>query len=135
MDDDEGRNYSLYYYDKLFGLKHPSKKDAERVGAGEESIVDRTRRLFYVCCSRARRISSSPTSRKTPNSLLRRSANRDCSRLIRLGRLMPADSVPLSGRALTARCPLLGQLISRRRRSIEFSKAWDSHQHSQARTA
>jgi len=54
VDDDEGRGFTQYSYDKLFGLKTLSKKDTEHVNAGEESILDRTRRLFYVCCSRAR---------------------------------------------------------------------------------
>lgn len=53
LDDDEGR-YNLYSYDKLFNLRPLSKADSANIEEGKDSILDRTRRLFYVCCSRAR---------------------------------------------------------------------------------
>jgi len=52
LDDELGR-FSQYSYDTLFGLKEPSKPKTE-AGAQKDDIVTRTRRLFYVCCSRAR---------------------------------------------------------------------------------
>jgi DNA helicase II / ATP-dependent DNA helicase PcrA len=54
LDDVEG-NYSMFSYDKLLGLKSLSQTDVERAAAGEDTVLDRTRRLLYVCASRARR--------------------------------------------------------------------------------
>ncbi|WP_293717259.1 UvrD-helicase domain-containing protein [Stenotrophomonas sp. UBA7606] len=51
--DDEEANYRQYSYGKYFGYTETSKSDEEHIAAGEESVLDRTRRLFYVCCSRA----------------------------------------------------------------------------------
>jgi DNA helicase II / ATP-dependent DNA helicase PcrA len=34
-------------------VKEPSKRDIENVRDGKETAVERTRRLFYVCCTRA----------------------------------------------------------------------------------
>jgi len=53
LDDDEGR-YSLYSYDKFLGLKDLSSTDVENQSKGVDSAIERTRRLFYVCVSRAR---------------------------------------------------------------------------------
>ena len=52
LDDEEGR-HNQFSYDKLFGLKPPSDTDLKNRLAGKETIVERTRRLFYVCTSRA----------------------------------------------------------------------------------
>jgi DNA helicase-2/ATP-dependent DNA helicase PcrA len=52
LDDDEGR-YNLYSYEKLFGIARLSDKDQEHLAAGEDSVLERTRRLLYVCVSRA----------------------------------------------------------------------------------
>jgi DNA helicase-2/ATP-dependent DNA helicase PcrA len=38
---------------KYFGIEELSATDNENIRRGKDSIVDRTRRLFYVCCSRA----------------------------------------------------------------------------------
>lgn len=51
--DDEEADYSLFSYGKYFGITPLSDKDQEHEAAGTDSILDRTRRLFYVCCSRA----------------------------------------------------------------------------------
>ena len=51
--DDEEAAYNLYSYGKYLGLTPLSNNDEVRIAAGEESVLDRTRRLFYVCCSRA----------------------------------------------------------------------------------
>ena len=52
LDDEEGR-YNLFSYGKYFGITALSPKDNENIAAGADSVIDRTRRLFYVCCSRA----------------------------------------------------------------------------------
>ena len=52
LDDEEG-NYNLFSYGKYFGITALSEKDNENIAAGSDSVIDRTRRLFYVCCSRA----------------------------------------------------------------------------------
>ncbi|MFJ1997020.1 UvrD-helicase domain-containing protein [Streptomyces asiaticus] len=52
LDDEEG-NYSLYSYEKLFGIKALSATDKQNLAAGKDSVLDRTRRLLYVCVSRA----------------------------------------------------------------------------------
>jgi DNA helicase-2/ATP-dependent DNA helicase PcrA len=51
--DDEEAAYNLYSYGKYLGFTLLSDNDDARIAAGEESVLDRTRRLFYVCCSRA----------------------------------------------------------------------------------
>lgn len=53
MDDGEARGF-LFGYDKLLGAKAPSAADVKNTKEGKETSVDRTRRLFYVTCSRAR---------------------------------------------------------------------------------
>lgn len=53
LDDDEG-NFNLYSYDKLLGLKPLSATDVKNLAEGRDSAIDRTRRLFYVCVSRAK---------------------------------------------------------------------------------
>jgi DNA helicase-2/ATP-dependent DNA helicase PcrA len=52
LDDAESTHF-LFSYEKYLGLKALSKNDLERIEAGEETTVDRTRRLFYVSCTRA----------------------------------------------------------------------------------
>lgn len=53
LDDEEGK-YSLYSYDKLLGLRDLSDTDLDNQAKGVDSAIERTRRLFYVCVSRAR---------------------------------------------------------------------------------
>jgi DNA helicase-2/ATP-dependent DNA helicase PcrA len=52
LDDEEGR-FHQFSYDKLFGLRTLSDRDTSNIDAGEDSVLDRTRRLLYVCVSRA----------------------------------------------------------------------------------
>jgi len=52
MDDDEARGF-LFSYDKLFGVKGKTTADIESERTGKDTGIDRTRRLFYVTCSRA----------------------------------------------------------------------------------
>ena len=51
-DDEEGTHFQ-FSYDKYFGLKALSDKDRENLAQGKETQVERTRRHFYVCCTRA----------------------------------------------------------------------------------
>jgi DNA helicase II / ATP-dependent DNA helicase PcrA len=52
MDDGEARGF-MFAYDKLFGVKEPTAADIKNAREGKETGADRTRRLFYVTCSRA----------------------------------------------------------------------------------
>lgn len=52
MDDAGSRGFS-FSYEKLFGAVPKSKSDLDHESKREETIIDRTRRLFYVTCSRA----------------------------------------------------------------------------------
>jgi DNA helicase-2/ATP-dependent DNA helicase PcrA len=54
IDDSEAGGF-LFSYDKLFGVKEKTKTDLAHEQAGEDTGIDRTRRLFYVTCSRAER--------------------------------------------------------------------------------
>lgn len=53
IDDSEAKGF-LFSYDKLFGVKGLTETDIRHIEAGEESSVDRTQRLFYVTCTRAK---------------------------------------------------------------------------------
>lgn len=53
MDDEEAKGF-LFGYDKLLGAKAPTAADIKNAQQGKETSLDRTRRLFYVTCSRAR---------------------------------------------------------------------------------
>lgn len=53
LDDDEGTHFQ-FSYEKYFGLKQLSARDKKTLEEGGETGVERTRRLFYVCCTRAR---------------------------------------------------------------------------------
>lgn len=55
IDDEEGRGQRQFSYEKYFGIAALSDTDQEHITEGNESVIDRTRRLFYVCCSRATR--------------------------------------------------------------------------------
>lgn len=52
LDDAESTHFQ-FSYEKYLGLKALSESERERSDAGEETTVDRTRRLFYVSCTRA----------------------------------------------------------------------------------
>lgn len=53
LDDDEGTHFQ-FSYEKYLGLKELSARDKKTLEEGGETGVERTRRLFYVCCTRAR---------------------------------------------------------------------------------
>jgi len=52
LDDEESRGF-LFSYEKLFGAKPLSDTDRRNEAEGKETTIERTRRLFYVTCSRA----------------------------------------------------------------------------------
>lgn len=51
--DDEESAYNLFSYEKYFGISPLSATDQKNVAEGNDSVLSRTSRLFYVCCSRA----------------------------------------------------------------------------------
>jgi DNA helicase-2/ATP-dependent DNA helicase PcrA len=53
MDDAEAGGF-LFSYEKLFGAKEKTPTDLKNEMEGKETGIDRTRRLFYVTCSRAK---------------------------------------------------------------------------------
>jgi len=53
MDDDEAGGF-MFSYEQYFGAKDPSKNTIEKIKSGEETGLDRTRRLFYVTSTRAK---------------------------------------------------------------------------------
>ncbi|MGM0703639.1 MAG: UvrD-helicase domain-containing protein [Pseudomonadota bacterium] len=52
VDDQEGRT-NTFSYGKYLSVTELSDRDRANIDAGRDSTIDRTRRLFYVCCSRA----------------------------------------------------------------------------------
>lgn len=54
VDDEESRGF-MFSYDKLFGIKELTKGDKDNIAVGKETGIDRTSRLFYVACSRAKK--------------------------------------------------------------------------------
>lgn len=69
--DDHGAGGFLFSYEKLLGAEAKTKTDLDKEKSGEETAVERTRRLFYVTCSRSRQslallaYSSDPAAVKT----------------------------------------------------------------------
>jgi DNA helicase-2/ATP-dependent DNA helicase PcrA len=54
MDDTEARGF-MFKYEKLFGAEEKSNTDVENEREGKDTGIDRSRRLFYVTCSRAKK--------------------------------------------------------------------------------
>ena len=52
IDDSSARGFG-FSYEKLFGIKNKTETDIKNELEGKETGIDRTRRLFYVICSRA----------------------------------------------------------------------------------
>lgn len=53
LDEEEGSAHRHFSYEKLLGIKELTDTDKTNLANKIDSSVDRTRRLFYVCCSRA----------------------------------------------------------------------------------
>jgi len=51
LDDEEAKGF-MFSYEKLFNVKDKSKADIAKEKEGGETSIDRTKRLFYVTCSR-----------------------------------------------------------------------------------
>ncbi len=68
LDDEEARGF-LFSYEKLLGAKELSDADKRNLSAGRETSIDRTRRLFYVACSRAEESLAIVAYTKDPESV------------------------------------------------------------------
>lgn len=53
--DDSDAHGNWFSYDKLFGVTGKSEKDIKNENEGKETVIDRTTRLFYVTCTRAKK--------------------------------------------------------------------------------
>lgn len=71
MDDEEAGGF-LFSYEKMFEVKPPTKADLDKLSKGEETGVDRTRRLFYVTCTRAEKSLALVAYSKNPQVLKER---------------------------------------------------------------
>lgn len=54
IDDAEAKGF-MFSYEKLFGVKEKSSTDIKNENEGNDNSIDRTARLFYVTCSRAKK--------------------------------------------------------------------------------
>lgn len=70
LDDSEARGF-LFSYEKLFSAKEESDVDKKNRQQGKETSIDRTRRLFYVICSRAQRSLAIVAYTEDPESVKR----------------------------------------------------------------
>lgn len=68
LDDEEARGPS-FSYDKLFGTRALSTNDKKNVDEGKETSIDKTRRLLYVACSRAKESLAIVAYTDDPNAL------------------------------------------------------------------
>ncbi len=68
LDDEEAGGHA-FSYEKLFSVKELSPTDKKNEKEGKETSLDRTRRLFYVTCSRAMHSLSIIAYTKNPNCL------------------------------------------------------------------
>ena len=68
LDDDEARGF-LFSYEKLFGAKSRTTTDIKNESEGKETSIDRTRRLFYVTCSRAEKSLAIVAYTKNPEAV------------------------------------------------------------------
>ncbi|WP_330472041.1 UvrD-helicase domain-containing protein [Vibrio harveyi] len=72
MDDDEANGF-LFKYEKLFGAEALSDTDLKNVAEGRDNVISRTRRLFYVICSRAEKSLAVVAYTKAPEAVKRKS--------------------------------------------------------------
>lgn len=70
MDDDQSGG-SQISYDKLFGATKLGERDLDNVQAGKETTIDRSLRLLYVTCSRARESLALVLWAENPNEALK----------------------------------------------------------------
>ncbi|WP_017597344.1 UvrD-helicase domain-containing protein [Nocardiopsis lucentensis] len=70
--EDDRSNWNKYSYEKLLGLRELSKSDRQNLEQDKEDTQERTRKLFYVACSRATRSLAVVLFTKDPDTALRR---------------------------------------------------------------
>ena len=70
MDDDQSGGNQIAY-DKLFGATELEERDLDNLQAGKETTIDRSLRLLYVTCSRARESLALVLWAKNPTEALR----------------------------------------------------------------
>ena len=68
IDDEESKGF-MFSYDKLFGIKPLTSSDQKNIDEGKETGIDRTLRLFYVACSRAKESLAIVSYTDTPEEL------------------------------------------------------------------
>jgi DNA helicase-2/ATP-dependent DNA helicase PcrA len=68
LDDEQAKGF-LFSYEKLFGAEPKSKTDLSNEETGKDSAISRTRRLFYVICSRAQKSLAVVAYTKEPEAL------------------------------------------------------------------
>lgn len=68
IDDEESKGF-MFSYDKLFGIKPSTVTDQKNIDEGKETGIDRTLRLFYVACSRAKESLAIVVYTDKPNEL------------------------------------------------------------------
>ncbi|WP_299976281.1 UvrD-helicase domain-containing protein [Desulfobacula sp.] len=68
LDDAEARGF-LFSYEKLFGAKSRTTTDIKNESEGKETGIDRTRRFFYVTCSRAEKSLAIVAYTKNPDAV------------------------------------------------------------------
>ncbi|GLR75375.1 UvrD-helicase domain-containing protein [Aliivibrio sifiae] len=71
--DDNSANGFLFRYEKLFGAQELSQTDIRNQSEGKDSVLSRTRRLFYVICSRAEKSLAVVAYTKDPEAVKRKS--------------------------------------------------------------
>ncbi len=73
IDDNEARGF-MFKFGKLFGVEEKTATDIKNEQEGKDTGIDRTRRLFYVTCSRTEKslaiVYYSPDPKKTREQLL-----------------------------------------------------------------
>lgn len=81
MDDAKARGF-MFSYDKLFGAKDKTKADIENKLNGDDTGINRTRRLFYVTCSRAEKslaiVAYTSDPKKVRDNVVREGWFEDC---------------------------------------------------------
>lgn len=75
IDDSEAKGF-MFSYDKLFGVKELTEIDIKHIEAGEESSIDRTLRLFYVTCTRAKESLAIVMYTSDPNKVRNQAINK-----------------------------------------------------------
>ncbi|PVZ12229.1 UvrD-helicase domain-containing protein [Porphyromonas loveana] len=75
IDDSEAKGF-MFSYDKLFGVKELTETDIKHIEAGEESSIDRTLRLFYVTCTRAKESLAIVMYTSDPNKVRNQAINK-----------------------------------------------------------